>query len=149
MALVLAAAYRLGKKTLKNNYLWAISGTSLVAMQVGLDFALILALAGGHCPSHWQPQLFVGAGHGTNNKNYGEAIIDDHSTIPPHAQWTKESTFSVLFVGVTLWLLAIGVLVQVFGADSLLTNIGVFFSKAALLTFGGAYAVLPYVSRSH
>ncbi len=119
-------------------------------MQVGLDFALILALAAGVgiALSHWQPQLFVGAGHGTNNKNYGEAIIDDHSTIPPHAQWTKESTFSVLFVGVTLWLLAIGVLVQVFGADSLLTNIGVFFSKAALLTFGGAYAVLPYVNQA-
>ena len=128
----------------------AISGTSLVAMQVGLDFALILALAAGVgiALSHWQPQLFVGVGHGGKQKSYGAALIDDHSPIPQHAQWTKQSTFSVLFVGVTLWLLAIGVLVQVFGADSLLTNIGVFFSKAALLTFGGAYAVLPYVNQA-
>ncbi|MDO8416930.1 MAG: chromate efflux transporter [Agitococcus sp.] len=150
VALVLAAAFRLGIKTLKNPYLWAISGASLLAMQVGLDFALILALAAGVgiALSHWQPQLFVGGGHGASHKSYGAALIDDQSPIPPHAQWTKKSTFSVLFVGVTLWLLAIGVLVQVFGADSLFTNIGVFFSKAALLTFGGAYAVLPYVNQA-
>ncbi len=150
VALVLAAAFRLGKKTLKNPYLWAISGASLVAMQVGLDFALILALAAGAgiALSHWQPQLFVGGGHDGKQQSYGAALIDDHSPIPQHAKWTKQSTFSVFFVGITLWLLAMGFLVQIFGANSLLTDIGLFFSKAALLTFGGAYAVLPYVNQA-
>ena len=150
VALVLAAAYRLGKKTLKNPYLWAISGGALMAMLVNIGFALILAIAAGVgvILSHWQPQLFSSDGHSGSTKIYGQALIGDHSPIPPHALWTKKSTLSVLAVGVILWLMAMAILAQCFGDESLFTQLGLFFSKAALLTFGGAYAVLPYVNQA-
>ncbi len=150
VALVLAAAYRLGKKTLKNPYLWLISGGALIAMLFGLGFALILAIAAsvGVILSHWQPQLFSGGGHGGAKKTYGAALIDDHSPIPAHAYGTTKSAATVLFVGVTLWLVTMAILAQSFGDESLFTQLGLFFSKAALLTFGGAYAVLPYVNQA-
>ena len=150
VALVLAAAWRLGTKTLKNNYLRAISLAALLAIAAGLSFVWIVLAAAliGLVLYRWQAQLFVAGGHSTPHNSDGSALIDDNSPIPQHAQWTKKSTCLILLMGIVLWLLSIGLLVAFFGADSLLTQIGVFFSKAALLTFGGAYAVLPYVNQA-
>ena len=150
VALVLAAAWRLGKKTLNNYYLKAISAAALLAIVAGISFVWILLAVAliGMSLYRWQPTLFKASGHGSSGKTHHASLIDDHSPIPQHAQWTKKSTFLVLFIGISLWLLAIGLLVQIFSIDSLLTQIGLFFSKAALLTFGGAYAVLPYVNHA-
>ena len=64
---------------------------------------------------------------------------------PAHALFTWHRLLRVLLVGATLWLLPMGVLTVLYGWDDTLTRMGWFFTKAALLTFGGAYAVLPYV----
>jgi len=77
--------------------------------------------------------------------HYGPALIDDHTPTPPHARFTPARLARVLLVGLALWALPLAALVAWQGWDTTLAQMGWFFTKAALLTFGGAYAVLPYV----
>jgi chromate transporter len=72
-------------------------------------------------------------------------LIDDDTPTPAHAFFTRKRLAQVLLVGAALWLIPISLLVMSFGWDHLYTQMSWFFTKAALLTFGGAYAVLPYV----
>jgi chromate transporter len=76
---------------------------------------------------------------------YGPALIDDDTPTPPHARFSKAAGAGAGWSASRLWALAMGVLVADAGLDGTLTQMGWFFTKAALLTFGGAYAVLPYV----
>ncbi|MBI4204980.1 MAG: chromate transporter, partial [Betaproteobacteria bacterium] len=73
------------------------------------------------------------------------AIIDDHTPTPRHALFTWPRLIRVCIVSLALWGGVMGVLFARYGWDATLTQMGWFFTKAALLTFGGAYAVLPYV----
>jgi chromate transporter len=72
-------------------------------------------------------------------------VIDDDTPTPAHALFSWGRFARVLAIGLGLWLLGIGSLVALQGWDATLTQMAWFFTKAALLTFGGAYAVLPYV----
>ena len=72
-------------------------------------------------------------------------MIDDDTPTPPHARFSRSHLIKILTIGLGLWLLAMGVLIATQGLHGTLTQMGWFFTKAALLTFGGAYAVLPYV----
>jgi chromate transporter len=76
---------------------------------------------------------------------HAPALIDDHSPTPAHARFKRSWLATVLVVGSGLWLLPMGLLVAWQGWDGALAQMAWFFTKAALLTFGGAYAVLPYV----
>jgi chromate transporter len=87
----------------------------------------------------------LGGGSSSAKTGYGPALIDDHTPTPDHARFSRRRLTKVLAVGVGLWLLAMASLVAVNGLEGTLTQMGWFFTKAALLTFGGAYAVLPYV----
>ena len=92
------------------------------------------------------PEIFKTRGeHGTAEKSFGLALIDDHTPTPEHAifQWSRLTQVAV--IGAVLWIAPMGLLVLNFGWDNTLTQMSWFFTKAALLTFGGAYAVLPYV----
>src|SRR5690606_16030459 len=92
------------------------------------------------------PKLFaIGSGHGADGKSYGAAVIDDETPTPRHALFTWKRFGLVLAIGLLLWGVAMALLMSVYGWQGALTQIGWFFPKAALLTFGGAYAVLPYV----
>lgn len=148
-AIVLQAAHRIGSRALKNNVLWAIAGASFVAIfALNVPFPLIVLSAAlvGYVGGRFSPRFFNAAsGHGAAKKSYGAAIIDDQTPTPAHAifSWTKFA--SVFFVGVILWLVPMGLLCAIFGWQHDFTQMGWFFTKAALLTFGGAYAVLPYV----
>ena len=73
------------------------------------------------------------------------ALIDDDTPTPPHARFSWAKFFGYGGAGLALWAIAIGALAANWGWDGTLTQMGAFFTKAALLTFGGAYAVLPYV----
>ncbi|MFZ3117159.1 MAG: chromate transporter, partial [Variovorax sp.] len=73
------------------------------------------------------------------------ALIDDDTPPPPHARFSRGRLTKVLGVGLGLWALAMATLIATQGLQGTLTQMGWFFTKAALLTFGGAYAVLPYV----
>ena len=147
-ALVLHAAHRIGTRALKNRWLWGIAAAAFVAiMAFSVPFpAIVLAAAlAGHVAGKRWPQLFTAGGHGSAQRGYGPALIDDDTPTPAHALFSRKRLAQVLAVGGGLWLAAMGVLVALVGWEGTLTQMGWFFTKAALLTFGGAYAVLPYV----
>jgi chromate transporter len=148
-ALVVHAAWRVGSRALKNAWLWAIAAAAFVAIfALSLPFPLIVLSAGliGHLGGKYAPDKFkTGGGHGKLNKAYGPALIDDGTPTPAHALFTWGRFRGVLVVCVAIWLAALGLLAATYGWSGVLTQMGWFFTKAALMTFGGAYAVLPYV----
>ena len=86
-----------------------------------------------------------GGGHGAAKQSYGQALIDNDSPTPEHARFRYSRLMQIVIIGALLWLIPMGLLTALYGWDHTLTQMGWFFTKAALLTFGGAYAVLPYV----
>ena len=147
-AIVLFAAYRIGSRVLKNSLLWTIAVAAFVAIFVfEIPFPWIILVAGivGAIGERMWPALFVSGGHQGAKGKFGPAIIDDHSPTPEHARFTWPRLLRVLLVGGGLWVSAMAILIVQFGTQDVLTKMGWFFTKAALLTFGGAYAVLPYV----
>ena len=148
-ALVVHAAHRIGTRALKNGWLWGIAVASFVAIfALEAPFPLIVLIAAliGHVGGRMAPQIFVvGGGHGTVQQAYGPALIDDDTPTPAHARFSRSHLVKVLIIGLGFWAGAMALLLLTHGVDSTLTQMGWFFTKAALLTFGGAYAVLPYV----
>ena len=148
-AIVLHAAYRIGMRALKNAALWAIAAAAFVAIYaLDVPFPLIVLGAGvaGAVGGRWWPERFSsGAGHGAAADGFGPAVIDDDTPPPPHAVHRWGHFAQVAAAGLLMWAIAIGVLIAAVGWNGTLTQMGWFFTKAALLTFGGAYAVLPYV----
>ena len=148
-ALVLHAAHRIGTRALKNAWLWGIAAIAFVAIfALNVPFpaivlgAAVIGMVGGR---YWPTVFVIGGGHGEGKTGYGPALIDDDTPTPPHAIFTRARFATVLSTGLGLWFAAMAVLVSLYGVDGTLTQMGWFFSKAAMLTFGGAYAVLPYV----
>jgi chromate transporter len=148
VALVLAAAWRIGSRTLKNPLLIAIALAAFIAILLHLPFPAIVAGAAlaGAIGGHYRPQDFkLGGAHAASKQNWGPALIDDDTPTPAHAlfSWRGLAKVAVIggILGVGCWLL----LAWIAGPSGTLAQMGWFFSKAALLTFGGAYAVLPYV----
>jgi chromate transporter len=148
-AIVLQASYRIGSRTLKNSWLWGIAGASFVAIfALNVPFPAIIAAAAliGYLGGRLAPNQFkAGGGHGNADKTFGPALIDNNTPTPEHARFHWPRLLHVLVVGVLLWLVPMGLLMATLGWDHSLTQMGWFFTKAALLTFGGAYAVLPYM----
>ncbi len=152
-AIVLHAVWRIGSKTLKSPrrtpLLWAVALASFVAiavLKVPFPWVVLTAAATGWLGQRWWPAQFAGApGHGPGKANFGPALIDDNTPSPDHARFSRKRLMQVVVIGALLWLLPMGALVGLWGWQGTLTQMGWFFTKAALLTFGGAYAVLPYV----
>jgi chromate transporter len=148
-AIVMQAAWRIGSRALKNNWLWGIAGASFVAIfAFNLPFPLIVLGAAllGYLGGRLLPQQFsLGGGHAAQNASYGPALIDDDSPPAKHTRFRASRLALLLAVGALLWMLPMGLLTWLYGWDGTLTQMAWFFTKAALLTFGGAYAVLPYV----
>ena len=148
-ALVLHAAHRIGSRALKNRWLWGIAAAAFVAI-FALDApfpAIVLAAALlGHWGGRRWPHVFAtGAGHAGGKAAHAPALIDDDTPTPPHALFTRRRLVLVLGIGIGLWMVAMAALLALYGVQGTLTQMGWFFTKAALMTFGGAYAVLPYV----
>jgi chromate transporter len=148
-AIVVFAAYRIGSRALKNAALWSIAAAAFIAIfALKLPFPYIVLAAGivGYLGGRYAPTKFAtGGGHAATDKRYGAAIIDDDTPTPPHALFTWARIARVSIAGVALWGGVMALLCARYGWDATLTQMGWFFTKAALLTFGGAYAVLPYV----
>lgn len=148
-ALVLHAAHRIGGRALKNAWMWSIAAAAFIGLAVfDLPFPVIVIAAGliGAVGARVAPAAFViGGGHAQQQRGYGPALIDDDTPTPPHARFTRRGLALVAGAGIALWLAAMAALVLPWGFEGTLAAMGWFFTKAALLTFGGAYAVLPYV----
>ncbi len=148
-ALVLHAAWRIGSRALKNNWLWGIAAAAFVAIfALDVPFPLIVVAAAliGTIGGRVYPHIFItGGGHGAAKTSYGAALIDDDTPTPAHARFSRAHLFKILLIGLGLWGVAFAGLLATVGMNGVLTQMAWFFTKAALLTFGGAYAVLPYV----
>ncbi|AMP01616.1 chromate transporter, chromate ion transporter family protein [Collimonas arenae] len=148
-AIVLQAAHRIGSRALKNSALWAIAAASFVAIfTLDVPFPAIVAVAAliGYVGGRIAPDRFkIGGTHGNSEKSFGPALIDDDTPTPEHARFRWPGLIRIAVVGSLLWAVPMGMLAALYGWHGALTQMGWFFTKAALLTFGGAYAVLPYV----
>ena len=153
-ALVLQAVHRMAKRTLKGRWLWALAAASLVGTLAGVGFPWLVAAAAlvgwamarqrpvqGHMQStaHGQPDAAPEA---------TTALIDDQTPTPEHARYTTGRLLRTAGTGLALWAFTLGGLALWLGAGHTLVRMGGFFTEAALLTFGGAYAVLPYVTQA-
>lgn len=148
-AIVLQAAHRIGSKTLKNPMLGTLALASFLAIFVlNVPFPLIVLAAAllGFVGQRMRPQDFQLASSHTSTSNHAvRAIIDDDTLTPAHALFRWSRLALVLTVGVGLLLVPMGLLTALLGWQHTLTQMSWFFTTAALMTFGGAYAVLPYV----
>ncbi|MBI5790158.1 MAG: chromate efflux transporter [Rhodocyclales bacterium] len=145
VAVVLFAAWRIGSRAIRNGVLLAIAALAFVGIFFfKIEFPWIVLAAGvlGAIGGKLLPGKFgSGGGHGGGHKGYGPALIDDDTPPPAHARFTWFG-----LVATTLAFVAIGAasLLALRGSSDLF-HMGEFFTKAAFLTIGGAYAVLPYV----
>jgi chromate transporter len=148
-AIVVFAAYRIGSRALNNNVLRAMAALAFIAIfAFDVPFPYIVLMAGliGYAGSRFAPDKFrAGGHHGDGSASYGPALIDDVTPVPAHARfkWSRVITYAV--IGLLIWLAVMLMLTMTYGWEGTLTQMGWFFTKAALVTFGGAYAVLPYV----
>lgn len=143
VAIVAHAVVRIGKRTLKNGAMWSLAAAAFAAIYVlQAPFPLIIAGAGviGLIGARMSPKRFdVLKGHG------GE--VDSATNMAPTTRPSWRRNAWVLLVCCMLWFTPIAVCALVMGRSHPLTQLGLFFSKAAMVTFGGAYAVLPYVAQ--
>ena len=147
-AIVAFAAWRIGSRVLKNGFLWTLAVLAFAAIfffkipfpWIILGAALIGAIAG-----KLQPAWFIENRHAKSLESYGPAVIDDLTPPPEYARFSAQRIALIAFTGVTLWAGTLALLGGWDGVLGTLAQMGWFFTQAALLTFGGAYAVLPYV----
>lgn len=150
VAIVLFAAYRIWSKTLKNNILIWIALLSFIAIFVfKISFPYIVFGAWIIWYIWWKisPDKFKAWWHHSENKDkkHEISIIDDDT---PSPSWTKFSLSRILIITliwVSIWIVALWFLSYFYGFNWVFTQMWIFFTKAALLTFGWAYAVLPYI----
>ena len=145
VAIVLFAAWRIGSRALKNEVLWGMAALAFIGIfvfDIGFPWIVLAAAIIGALGGKLMPAKFKGGGgHGASNKEYGPAIIDDDTPTPAHARFSWAKLTLTVVVVVAIWLAAMFAL----RGEQALTDMGSFFTKAAFLTIGGAYAVLPYV----
>jgi chromate transporter len=149
VAIVLHAAWRIGRRALRHPLLWAVAVAAFVAiflLHVPFPVIVIVAAAIGAFGGRLLPRAFAtGSAHAAEAAAaHAPALIDDDTPTPAHARFRWSRLAMVAGIGLALWLVAF-VIVVALDSTSTLATMAWFFSKAALLTFGGAYAVLPYV----
>jgi chromate transporter len=159
-AIVLHALHRIARKSLGNplhaQISWSLAAMSFIAIwffKVPFPVVVLAALVMGAVLARVAPQALAtaSAGHATKpaaGAQLQPAVIDDDTATPPHAHFSAARLTKVLTIGAALWLLPMAALLARYGWDATLTQVGWFFTKAALVTFGGAYAVLPYVNQT-
>jgi chromate transporter len=151
-ALVLQAAHRMAKRTLKDRWLWLLAALSLLGTLWGVPFPVIIvgAAAMGFYRArhqHDKPTLTPPPSADTAS-THSAAWLDDHSEQGQHTHHSPKRLWRALAVGLGLWALSWGLIAWLFGMGHTLTQMGGFFTQSALLTFGGAYAVLPFVTQA-
>jgi len=149
VAIVLAAAWRIGSRTLKNGLLFGLALAAFAAIALlRLPFPLVVLAAAliGLIGGRLQPARFrIGGSHDAKQASYGPALIDDDTPTPQHARFSWRKLLMTAAAGIVIGAIGWTALALAFGAHNPLAQMGWFFTKAAMLTFGGAYAVLPYV----
>jgi chromate transporter len=152
LAIVLEAVVRIGRRALKNNVMLGLAAAAFVAIfAFDVPFPLIILTAalvgffGGHAGL---PAFLTGSnGHGKHGKAVPDAETALGEGVPAHARPSISWSLRVSAICLVLWLGPVAALLLALGPGNVFTNIAVFFSKMAVVTFGGAYAVLAYVAQ--
>jgi chromate transporter len=144
VAIVLFAAWRVAQKALKTPFSWALAALAFASIAIfNLPFPLVVlgAAAIGFVIGKVAPHLLkAGGGHAKSSAPHAPSIIDDDTPTPPHARWNWGRFAAICAAGI-----ALGVVVYLSLPNEILKSFAAFFTRMALVTFGGAYAVLPYV----
>ena len=152
VAIVLHAAWRIGRRTLRHPWSWGIALAAFVALQgFGVPFPAIVVAAAlaGVVGAKLVPGAYAaGAAHAASDGPHAPSVIDDDTPSPPHARWSRSHCIAVVASFLALWAIAMGAIVATFGTAGTYAPMAWLFTKAALVTFGGAYAVLPYLVQS-
>jgi chromate transporter len=154
LAVVIEAVLRIGKRALKNRIMVAIAVAAFIGIYVfKIPFPIIILVAGmvGWLGSRAAPQLFGSGGHGgrgatSDFKGVVDLMFERGELAHADPSWAR--TFRVLAVWLLVWLGPLLLIWLVTGSSSVWTQIGAFFSTMAVVTFGGAYAVLSYVAQA-
>jgi chromate transporter len=150
VAIVAVAVVRIGKKALKNQVMWTIAALAFVAIYFfKVPFPAIILAAGiiGLAGRKFAPAKFdISIGH-EGKKTADESLLGDRGPSEIHTAPTLARALKVIAVCVALWFAPVVGIAAWLGPNHTLFQESIFFSKAAMVTFGGAYAVLPYVSQ--
>lgn len=149
LAIVVEAVVRVGKRALKNRIMIALAAIAFVAIFFfAVPFPIIIIAAGviGYAGAKSGRPEFAPAGHGHGGSN---AVIDSMlgEAVPEHVRPNAARAIRVGALGLALWLIPVVALLLALGQANVFSQIALFFSKMALVTFGGAYAVLAYVAQ--
>jgi len=147
-AIVLTAVIRIGRKALKNEVMWALAALAFIAIYFfKVPFPAIVLGAG--IVGFLGGLLWKSKFDSESKEHSGStlSVIGDEEESPPHAQPNLARAFRVSVLWLALWLTPTLIVGAVRGWESTLFKESLFFSKAAVVTFGGAYAVLPYVAQ--
>ena len=151
LAIVLQALHRIASRALKGWPMLAIAGLAFIGIFfIAVPFPLIILSAGliGFVGARAGSRAFqVGGGHGSTGKGIAdsESLLGEH--LPEHAHPTSGRALRVSAIWVSLWLVPVIVVIALAGPGNTFSAIGAFFSKMAVVTFGGAYAVLAYMAQ--
>jgi chromate transporter len=148
LAVVLEAVMRIGKRALKNKILIGIAAAAFVSIFfVGVPFPIIILAAAivGFVGARSGIPQFVAISSGAGNQDAPDDLLGDD--LPAHTRPNGKRTLRVAFVWLSLWLIPVAALLIAFGPGDVFSQIALFFSKMAMVTFGGAYAVLAYVAQ--
>ena len=150
LAIVVEAVIRIGRRSLKNRLMIGIAAAAFLAIYVfQVPFPLIVLGAGviGAIGAARRPDLFKAVGHGGGAGQAGliDRIIESGGAT--HTKPRRGHVWRTLLLWLPLWLAPVAVLVLLLGPDHVFSKISLFFSQMAVVTFGGAYAVLAYVAQ--
>jgi len=149
VAVVIEAVVRIGKRSLKNRTMVLLAAMAFVAIfffQVAFPLIVLAAALIGYVGGKLRPDIFVVIkGHATNATNDNQHAISDDQAVAVRPSLGR--TVRVLAVWLPLWFGPILGLWLLTGRDSVYTQESLFFSKAAVVTFGGAYSVLAYIAQ--
>ncbi|UPK32197.1 chromate efflux transporter [Bradyrhizobium sp. 186] len=149
LAIVVEAVVRVGKRALKNRIMIAIAAIAFAAIFFfAVPFPIIIIAAGiiGYVGARSGRPEFAPAGHGNGGSS---AVVDSMlgEAVPDHVRPDTARAIRVGALWLALWLVPVIALLAAFGEANVFSQIALFFSKMALVTFGGAYAVLAYVAQ--
>ncbi|HSE83928.1 MAG TPA: chromate efflux transporter [Thermodesulfobacteriota bacterium] len=155
MAVVVEAVIRIGRRALKNEIMLGLAALAFTAIFFfEVPFPLIILSAGvvGYVGGRlWIEKFYVIKGHepkqGSDKSYEADTAIADSAVAAAHTQPSLARVLRVLIVCLLLWFVPLFVLARVFGMTSVYVTEGIFFSKTAVVTFGGAYAVLAYIAQ--
>ena len=148
LAIVIEALVRVGKRALRNNVMIALAAVAFVGIFFfSIPFPIIIIGAGliGYLGVKSGRSEFAGSGHGNTTASEAPSALGD--AVPDHARPNLVRTLRVSVLWAFLWLAPVAAVLIGLGAANTFSQIALFFTKMAMVTFGGAYAVLAYVAQ--